>query len=97
MRLFPFPEWRASAGLRDLTHKEQTRLSEIRRTLLARLYAERTRQRKKRQSANHKTTLQALLEENAQLKHVVAEYEQITRELEQQVEQLGRANTHLTH
>lgn len=75
-RLFPewtlrlkrndFNNWKKKKGIRRLTPKENERLKLYRRTMLARVYADRARQRRQTKQGQAETTISQLERENAQ-------------------------------
>lgn len=83
-----FQKWRDESGMRPLTVPEQKRLSKIRRMILARVYAERTRLRKIDESRNNGQTLSALKAENTRLRKKAAKLEAAQSKLMQRVKQL---------
>eukprot|EP00035_Acanthoeca_spectabilis_P019691 m.429283 g.429283 ORF g.429283 m.429283 type:complete len:287 (+) comp16983_c0_seq1:4182-5042(+) len=83
-----FQQWREQSGMRPLSVPEQKRLAKIRRMILARVYAERTRLRKIDESMNNGQTLTALRNENGRLKKKAAKLEAAQAKLLEQVKRL---------
>mmetsp|Transcript_11549 Transcript_11549/g.29642 ORF Transcript_11549/g.29642 Transcript_11549/m.29642 type:complete len:309 (-) Transcript_11549:295-1221(-) len=83
-----FKAWRDAAGIRKLTGSEQRRLSEIRRMLRARVFAERTRIRKLVESRKSNKTLSSLRSENTKLKKRVAFFEATQSKLQARIKRL---------
>lgn len=83
-----FQEWRDQAVMRNLSVPEQKRLAKIRRMVLARVYAERTRLRKIHESKNNGQTLTALKQENGRLRKKAANLEASQTKLLVQVKRL---------
>eukprot|EP00038_Savillea_parva_P023215 m.40030 g.40030 ORF g.40030 m.40030 type:complete len:443 (-) comp5906_c0_seq1:337-1665(-) len=83
-----FKAWRDNANMRDLTVDEQRRLSDIRRMLRARYFAERSRIRKIAESKESGKTLSSLRAENERLKKKVNAYEATQAKLRAQIKKL---------
>jgi len=83
-----FKEWRETSGLRELTDPEAKRLSQIRRMVLARVYAERNRIRKKRAVKSRTAHLVTIIQQKEQLEDKVAQLAEIEVDLRLQAERL---------
>jgi len=83
-----FQSWREQSGIRQLNVAEQKRLSKIRRMVLARVYAERTRVRKIKESHTNGETLSVLRAENGRLKRKAAKLEAAQSKLRAQLKHL---------
>jgi hypothetical protein len=83
-----FQEWKSRSNLRKLTVSEQRRLAKIRRMILARVYAERTRLRKIDESEKNGEVLTRLKSENSRLRKRAAKLEATEKKLRLQVKRL---------
>lgn len=64
-----FNNWKKKKGIRRLTPKENERLKLYRRTMLARVYADRARQRRQTKQGQAQSAISQLQQENAQYKN----------------------------
>jgi len=83
-----FQEWRKTSGIRKLTVPEQRRLAKIRRMILARVYAERTRLRKIAETQESGETLSKVKAENSRLRKKVAKLEAVQSKVMEKLKRL---------
>lgn len=84
-----FAAWKKTSGVRKLSVPEQKRLALIRRTMLARTYAERTRLRKIEESQTNGSTLEVLKAKNTQLRKRTAHLEAVNKKLMEKIKRMS--------